>query len=79
MANIPYNVVWVGHSIVNSSAPWNCNGNSLFAPPDKLGKTHICRVPDYNYYNSSLLHFVPGQVKNNNKILPSQHLFTSHK
>lgn len=34
---------------MNGSALWRYNGNSLFVPGDKLGKTHICRVPDNLY------------------------------
>ena len=40
----------VGHSIVNSSAPWSYNSKSLFVPLNKLGKTHICWVPDNCQY-----------------------------
>ena len=39
-------IIHVGHSIVNNSAPWSYNSKCFFVPPDKLGKTHICRVPD---------------------------------
>ena len=43
-------IIYVGHSYVNGNAPWSYNGKSLFVdlPLDKLGKTHICQVPDNN-------------------------------
>ena len=41
----------IGPSILNGSVPpLSYNGKCLSVPPNKLGKTHICRVPDNNYY-----------------------------
>ena len=39
------------------------NSKGLFVPPDKLGKTQICRVPDNKYYCMVYKLFGNAQVR----------------